>query len=123
MRDDKGRWVKGAASPNPGGRPAILGELREAARGYSQEALEVLASVMRDTEAPPAARVTAARELLDRGFGKAAQSVEMDVKVDMARAHAEVLMELSQKARQAKAQAHMIDVTPSPAIADIKPSK
>ena len=118
MRDDKGRWVKGAASPNPGGRPAVLGELREAARGYSQEALEVLASVMRNPEAPPAAR-----DLLDRGFGKAAQSVEMDVKVDMARAHAEVLMELSQKARQAKAQAHMIDVTPSPAIADIKPSK
>lgn len=113
MRDNKGRWIKGAASPNPGGRPAVLSDLREAARGYSTEALETLATVMRDPEAPPAARVTAARELLDRGFGKAVQSVDVDVKVDLAQSHAAALMELSRKAREAKAQSQMIDVTPA----------
>ncbi len=98
MRDDKGRWRKGAASPNPGGRPAVLGDLREAARGYSQEALEILAAVMRDPKAPPAARVTAARELLDRGFGRAVQAVDVNTKVDLGQTAAQVLLELSAKA-------------------------
>lgn len=106
-------WVKGGPSPNPAGRPAVLADLREAARAFSQEALDTLAGVMRDPEAPPAARVTAARELLDRGFGKALQTVDVDVKVDMAKAHADVLWELSRAAQEAKAiERGVIDVTP-----------
>ena len=111
MRDNKGRWIKGAESPNPGGRPSALGDLKEAARGYSQEALETLAAVMRDPKAPPAARVTAARELLDRGFGKAVQAVDVGVKVDLAASHASALMELSRRAREHRDQARLIDVT------------
>lgn len=35
---------------------------------------------MANAEAPPAARVSAAQALLDRGWGKAAQTVDMTVK-------------------------------------------
>lgn len=107
-------WVKGGPSPNPAGRPAVLADLREAARGFSQEALETLAGVMRDPEAPPAARVTAARELLDRGFGRPVQSVDVNSKVDMGQAAAQVLMSLTAAAREAKAfEQGIIDVTPT----------
>ena len=96
-------WQKGGVSPNPGGRPAIIRDLREAAQGYSVEALETLASVMRDQASPPAAKVAAARELLDRGFGKAVQAVDVNSKVDMGATAAQVLMDLANRAKTAKA--------------------
>lgn len=96
-------WQKGGVSPNPGGRPAIIRDLREAAQGYSEEALTVLAGVMRDTEAPPAAKVAAARELLDRGFGKAVQALDVNSKVDMGATAAQVLMDLANRGKAAKA--------------------
>ena len=37
-----------------------------------------LAEIMRDTDAPHAARVAAARELIDRGFGRATQPISGD---------------------------------------------
>lgn len=101
-------WVKGGASPNPAGRPAVLRDLREAARGFSAEALETLATVMRDPDAPHASRVAAAKELLDRGFGKAVQSVDVDVKLDVSAIQAAELMRLSAAAKEIK----VIDVTP-----------
>jgi hypothetical protein len=52
-------WHKGGVSPNPGARPAMMRDLREAAQGYSEEALSVLAGVMRDVDAPSAAKVAA----------------------------------------------------------------
>lgn len=114
-------WRKGGTSPNPGGRPAVIRDLREAAQGYSEEALTVLAGVMRDTEAPPAAKVAAARELLDRGFGKAVQAVDVNSKVDMGATAAQVLMDLANRGKAAKAaelaraetiEAEYRDVTP-----------
>ena len=109
-------WQKGGVSPNPGGRPAVIRDLREAAQGYSEEALTVLAGVMRDADAPPAAKVAAARELLDRGFGKAVQAVDVSSKVDVGKTAAQVLMELTNKAKIAKVSniiaAEYRDVTP-----------
>lgn len=60
-------------SGNPRGRPKVDFEVREAARLYGQEALEKLAELMRGDDR----RVSAAacQALLDRGFGKPAQSV------------------------------------------------
>lgn len=49
-------------------------DLKAAARVYTAEALKTLASVMRASESD-AARVGAAKELLDRGHGKAAQPI------------------------------------------------
>ena len=52
-------------------------EIKSLARSYTQKALKVLAHVMMQEEAPPAARVAASQALLDRGWGKAAQAIEV----------------------------------------------
>ena len=51
---------------------AVL-EIRSLARQHTAEMIRVLASVARSKGAPPGARVAAAAELLDRGWGKSAQ--------------------------------------------------
>ncbi|SKA72446.1 hypothetical protein SAMN02745130_01076 [Thiothrix eikelboomii] len=53
-------------------------ELRDAARAYTQAALETLVEIMNDHEAPHAARISAANSLLDRGHGKPTQSLDVD---------------------------------------------
>lgn len=68
-------------SGNPGGRPKLAmadgRSLRDIAREYTQTAIEALADVIGDEESPPAARVSAATALLDRGWGRPSQSVEL----------------------------------------------
>jgi hypothetical protein len=66
-----GRPFEPGKSGNPGGRPRVLANVQEAARQYTAEAMEALATIMRDNKAPPAARVAAANSLLDRGWGRA----------------------------------------------------
>ena len=63
---------------NPGGRPRLPDDVKQLARGYTREALETLAGVMRNDEAPAAARVTAASHILDRAWGKPAQHLTVD---------------------------------------------
>lgn len=46
------------------------------AREFTKDALNCLSEVMMSRDSPPAARVAAANSLLDRGHGKAIQSVE-----------------------------------------------
>lgn len=111
-RDGAGRWVKGT-SPNPGGRPREVGDIRALAKSYTEKAVATLAAIMDDVEAPPAARTAAACALLDRAYGRPAQSVEARLAVTgVADTAAEVLMRLTAAAKAAKAAA-MIDVTPS----------
>jgi len=64
-------------SGNPGGRPKIIAEIRDLARSAGPEAIETLAIIMRDKKASPAARIAAANAILDRGYGRPAQSVEL----------------------------------------------
>ena len=74
-------WQKGQ-SGNPGGRLPMDEQTRAlklAARDMSADALATLKDIMLDTDAPPAARVTAAKEILDRGLGKAVQEVVQTV--------------------------------------------
>src|SRR5688500_7301387 len=61
-------------SGNPGGRPRVLGKLQELARKHTRKAIETIAGVMNDPKCDPRARVAAANALLDRGYGKPAQS-------------------------------------------------
>lgn len=66
-------------SGNPGGRPKVVGDVQELARQHTPDAIETLASIMRDGEAAPAARVAAANAILDRGYGKPAQHITGEV--------------------------------------------
>jgi hypothetical protein len=54
-----------------------------AARDRTQDAIDTLASIMRDPKAPAAARVSAAQALLDRGYGKPAQAIEVSAEPDL----------------------------------------
>jgi hypothetical protein len=64
-------------SGNPGGRPKALREVEELAREQTAAAMQTLATIHRDKKAPHSARVAAANALLDRGWGKARQAVEI----------------------------------------------
>jgi len=60
-------------------------DIRSLARSYTESAIKTLAGVMQQPEAPPAARVSAATALLDRGWGKPAQTVDMTVRRQIAK--------------------------------------
>jgi hypothetical protein len=64
-------------SGNPGGRPNVVGEVQTLARKYAPEAIETLRGIMENIDAPPAARISAAIALLDRGFGRPHQTSEV----------------------------------------------
>ena len=56
--------------------PKTLTQIRSLARSHTETAINVLVGVMTSNEATPAARVSAANAILDRGWGKAAQPLE-----------------------------------------------
>jgi len=55
-------------------------DIRSLARSHTESALKVLAGIMNEPEAPPAARVAAANALLDRGWGKPTQTTDLTVR-------------------------------------------
>ena len=57
-------------------------EIRSLARAHSKLAIKVLRQVAAQHDAPPAARVSAAQALLDRGWGKPEQQVEVTTYTD-----------------------------------------
>jgi hypothetical protein len=74
-------------SGNPGGRPKrpatvvahkIIADVKAAARELTPQALGTLQEIMEDKKAPPAARVTAATEILSRGWGRPATRLEAE---------------------------------------------
>jgi|SRR6516164_535610 len=69
-----GRWAPGR-SPNPGGRPKIVADVRDLARQHTRTALETLVEICRHGKTE-SARVAAANSLLDRGWGKPPASLE-----------------------------------------------
>jgi hypothetical protein len=73
-------------SGNPGGRPKrpqaiaagrVLADVKALARECAPEAISTLKTIMHVEEAPPAARIGAASTLLDRGYGKPHQTVDL----------------------------------------------
>jgi hypothetical protein len=66
--------ASGSVSPSisPGGnlrgRPKIDAEVRDLARVHTADAINTLATIMRDEKEPASARVTAASLILDRGI-------------------------------------------------------
>ena len=70
-----GKPFKKGQSGNPGGRPKVIAEVKELARAHTGAAIETLVSIMANPKAAPAARVSAANALLDRGYGKPPQHI------------------------------------------------
>ncbi|KKC39523.1 hypothetical protein WH87_04840 [Devosia epidermidihirudinis] len=71
---------RGGARPGAGRKPgkvsAAKRELSDMAKDHAQAALDTLAAVHADKDAPAAARVSAATAILDRAYGKPPQSLE-----------------------------------------------
>lgn len=77
QRDAQGRFQKGV-SGNRGGRKRLPDDLKDALRAACPEALRVLVSVLEDEKARDADRLRAAEIILDRGYGKPTQAVDLN---------------------------------------------
>src|SRR6185312_12593362 len=59
--------------------PKLQTDIASLARSHTRTAIRTLAQIMKQPEAPYAARVAAAEALLDRGWGKPRQSHEAEI--------------------------------------------
>ena len=75
-RGARGRWLPGC-SPNPGGRPKVIEDIRALARQHTEAAVNTLVSIAEDGK-QESARVAAATALLDRGWGRPTQPISGD---------------------------------------------
>ena len=80
-RAKTGQFVAGK-SGNPHGRPKIPDNIKEAFRALVPEAVEILGTIMRNPKEKTLGRLDAIKTILDRAYGKPAQS--QDITVDMA---------------------------------------
>lgn len=79
-RGSKATQWKPGQSGNPGGRPAVVREVRDLARENTLKAFGTLLKACDAEDAPWAARVAAAAHILDRGYGKPTQHVSQTVR-------------------------------------------
>lgn len=81
----KATQFKKGQSGNPGGKAPIVTSdgksITEIAREHTQDAINTLASICKTPTEPAAARVSAAQHLLDRGWGRPKQDIDLNAKV------------------------------------------
>lgn len=75
-RDRTGRFRPGV-SPNPGGRPRGFARMIREHTGDGKELVDFALEVMRSSKHPVHVRLDAMKWLADRGFGRAAQPIEI----------------------------------------------
>lgn len=66
----------------PGTPNKVTADVRSLAQEYGPKALKTLAEIMEAGEQPASARVSAAKELLDRAYGKSPQPVDVTTQPD-----------------------------------------
>ena len=90
-------------SGESGGRPKrpqtiaarrIKADVKALSRECAPEAISTLKTIMLDAKTPPAARISAATAILDRGYGKARQEVAISGELDLGRLSDDQLDEL-----------------------------
>jgi hypothetical protein len=105
----RGEHFKGKKPPGSGRKKGTLNRvtrtLKQKAAEYGDDALQVLVSIMRNPEESSDTRLRAAREVLDRGYGKPDQYVEVDANVAKLPPH-EVLDGLYRKSLEKAEQRH-----------------
>ena len=108
VRDEKGRLVKGSASPNASGLDRKKAMMLRNLEGLTPRAISRLGKLVESDNESVA--LASAKEILDRTLGKAKQSVSVDVTSSGA-LHLQALAELTERARIAERKT--IDVTPT----------
>jgi len=90
---NRGRWAPGI-SGNPGGRPKLPEEVKAGLRDLAATAIEVLREAMASDD--HRVRVAAAAQVLDRGYGRAAQVIDATLtsNMDPSVAHLQALKDL-----------------------------
>jgi len=68
------KWAKGV-SGNPGGRSKGEGDIRALAQKHTPAAINRLVKIVNDDKVSPSAQVAASVALLDRGWGRPAQTI------------------------------------------------
>jgi hypothetical protein len=82
-------------SGNPRGRPKKDIDLAALAQKHAEQAVLTLVDVMSNEEAPPSARVSAAAEILDRGFGRAPASLDVNHKLGISEEFEQFIRQLT----------------------------
>lgn len=99
--------IKPGQALNPRGRPKKDLDLAALAQQHAQKAIETLAKCLIDSEATWPAKVSAASELLDRGFGRAPQSIDVKATVTLAAEFENFVRSIGRNSHE------IIDVTPA----------
>lgn len=82
-------------SGNPTGRAKKDKVLAEIAASHTELAITTLVNVMKDRKATPGARVSAACEILDRGWGRAPQSLDVKHTLSLSEEFESIIRELN----------------------------
>ena len=108
-------------SGNPRGRPKKDINLAELAQKHAEQAVFTLAEVMMNAEAPPSARVSAAAEILDRGFGRAPASLDVNHKLGISEEFEQFMRALVDRKRSTEPVE--IEALPLQALANDEPAE